>query len=150
MAGKKATERTVYVPLTLDDMGTAVQADPAEVAKLAPAKLIREPAERTPVMKKFDADVQKMHEFWLAHDKPVPFTDKYPPMKLYVQPDQVPTARFLARKSADFHGFGLHFGKDTPTTDGRVVVNYCVTDKQKRTPKGEKLTGSAGTGNTES
>ena len=137
MAGKKGSARVEYVPLTLEDLSTSTMADPAEVAKLAPAKLSRVPQERTAQMLQFDRWCQELYEFWEAHGKPAPFTNAYPPRKVFVQPSQAPTVRFLARKSAQFLGYGISFGKDTPTQDGRMVVSFCVRDKQKREAKPE-------------
>ena len=135
MAGKQGSTRVQYVPLTMDDLSTSVMADPAEVAKLAPAKLARTPGERDAQMKQFDTWCQELYEFWTSHNKPAPFTNEYPPRKVFGQPAQAATIRFLARKSAQFLGYGISFGKDTPTQDGRVCVSFCVRDKQKREPK---------------
>lgn len=135
MPRTKGAPRKEYVPLTMTDLSTSVMASPDEVRKLAPAKLIREPAERSATMKQFDEWVQELYAFWTGHGKPQSFTDAYPPRKVFGTPDQAATIRFLARKSAQFLDHGIAFGKDTPTQDGRVCVSFCVTDKKARTVK---------------
>jgi hypothetical protein len=130
---KGATTRE-YVPLDLADLADTQQAHPDEVAKLAPVRGYQ-PAERTPIMLKFDEDIEKLYTFWTEHGKPKPFTKEYPPLKVKVAPDKVPTVRFLAAKSAQFKGHGIQFGTEADLTDGRKCVSFCVTDKRERKAK---------------
>ena len=124
-----------YVPITLDDLATSVIADPAEVAKLAPPKRGYTAGERSPIQKQFDTYVEELHAFWESHDKPVPFTDAYPPRKVFVTPEQAPTVRQIATASGRFLTYGVRFGTDNPTTDGRVCVSFCAVDRQERKTK---------------
>lgn len=122
-----------YQPLALKAVQAATVATEEELAKLAPKTVVRAAAERTPVMLELDKLVQQAYDFWIQNDKPQPFTKEYRPVKLPVaSAEQAKTARFLARKSAQFLNHGIRFGSDTPMTDGRIVVSFCVTDKQER------------------
>ena len=135
MPRTKGSATRTYVPLDIADLTDSRRALPEEVAKLAPAARGFAAVERTPVMLKFDADVEEVYSWWLAHGKPKPFTKEYPPMKVKVAPEKVATVRFLTRKSAEFLGHGITYGTEAPLTDGRVCVSYCVTDKRERKVK---------------
>lgn len=133
MARTTGTKAYEYKPLSLDSVKEAHVASEDELAKLAPKTVVRPKQERTPVMLELDKLVQQAYDFWLQHDKPAPFTKEYRPVKIpTADAEQAKTARFLARKSAQFLNHGIRFGSDTPTTDGRIVVSFCVTDKQER------------------
>jgi hypothetical protein len=135
--------RKTYVPVTLDQLASSKIATPAEAPQLAPASRGAKAAERSPVQKQFDEWVEELYVFWVNHGKPEPFTNDYPPRKVFVNPDQADTIHLIARGSANNKNHGLHFGTDTPTTDGLMCVSFCVTDKQERKAKSDSNGSSA-------
>lgn len=145
MAKTAGAVRKEYTPLSMDDLATSVMAEPNEAKQLAPKGRGNAPAERSDIMKQFDAWAQEMYDAWSRNGKPEPFTDAYPPRKMFVAKAQADTVHFLARKSAQFTQHGIRFGTDTPTTNGRVCVSWCITDKIPRKSK----SASNGTGDTE-
>jgi hypothetical protein len=131
--------RKVYVPLTMTDMETFSQVDTEkEIAALAPKTTPGvKAAERGPVMKEFDARSQLLYDAWVAMGKPADFAKSHGAIgKVHVSPDQVDTVRLLARKSAQFLGYGCQFG-DPGVKDakGRTVVSWRVIDKRERKAK---------------